>query len=161
MFCKVWISEGHESLLRFLCCKNGDLNNPLIDNEIGRHVFGGVLSPSCSNYALKKTQDDNKWKYGLETADKLNENFYVDDMLKSVASVPEAATLVKNVRSIYRAVAFRLNKFVSNSKKLLMSIPQKDRRQNAPDKKLLEIFPDNERALGVKLKMTNWGFKYT
>ena len=78
-----------------------------------------------------------------------------------MASVPEAITLVKNVRGICRAGAFRLNKFVSNSKKLLMSIPQKDRRQVAPDKKLLEIFPDNERALGVKLKMTNWGFKYT
>ena len=46
---------------------------------------------------LKKTADDNKLKYGLEAADSLNKNFYVDDMLKSVASVPEAITLVKNV----------------------------------------------------------------
>ena len=30
-----------------------------------------------------------------------------------------------------------------------MSIPQKDRREEAPDKRLLETIPDNERALGV------------
>ena len=48
-----------------------------------------------------------------------------------------------------RAGGFRLTKFVSNSKKLLMSIPQKDRRQEAPDKRLLQTIPDNERALGV------------
>ena len=30
-----------------------------------------------------------------------------------------------------------------------MSIPQRDRRQEAPDKRLLETIPDNERALGV------------
>ena len=70
-------------------------------------------------------------------------------MLKSVASVPEAITLVKNVRGMCRTGGFRLTKYVSNSKELLMSIPQKDRRQEATDQRLLERIPDNERALGV------------
>ena len=43
-------------------------------------------------------------KYGPEAADTLNKNFYVNDMLKSVASVPEAITLVKIVRGISRLV---------------------------------------------------------
>ena len=55
-----------------------------------RHTFGGVLSPSCSNYALKKTADDNKVKYGSDAPDTCNKKFYVDDMLKSVVNVPEA-----------------------------------------------------------------------
>ena len=59
----------------------GDLNNPPIDHKIGRHIYGEVSSPSCSNYALKKRADDNKVKYGPEAADTLNKNFYVDDML--------------------------------------------------------------------------------
>ena len=114
---------------------------------MGRHVFVGFLSPSCSNYALKKR--DNKLKYVLEAADTLNNNFYVDDMLKSAASVLEAITLVKNVRDLCRAGGFRLTKFVSNSKDLLMSVSQRDRRQEAPDKRLLETISNNERALGV------------
>ena len=48
-------------------------------------------------------------------------------MLKSVASVPEAITLVKNVRGMCRGGGFRLTKFVSNSKEVLISTPQKGR----------------------------------
>ena len=48
-----------------------------------------------------------------------------------------------------RAGRFRLTKFVSNSNELLISLPQKDRKQQVPDKKLLETGPDNEKALGV------------
>ena len=70
-------------------------------------------------------------------------------MLKSVASVPEAIAVVKNVRGMCRTGGFRLTKYVSNSKELLMSIPQKDRRQEATAQRLLERIPDNERALGV------------
>ena len=88
-------------------------------------------------------------KYGLEVAHTLNKNFYADDLLRSVASVPEAITLVKIVRDICRAGGFRLTKFVSNSEELLMSVPQKDRRQEAPDKRFLETIPDNGRALDV------------
>ena len=127
MFYQAWVSEEHRSLLGFLWWKDGDLNNPPIAHEIGRHVFGGVSSPIFSNYALKKTADDNKLKYGLEAAHTLNKNFQVDYMLKSVASVSEAITLVKNVRGMCRAGGFSLTRFVSNSKEVLMSTPQKGR----------------------------------
>ena len=50
MFYQVWVFKEHRSLLRFLWWKDGDLNNPPIDHEIG-HVFG-VSSPSCINYAF-------------------------------------------------------------------------------------------------------------
>ena len=62
---------------------------------------------------------------------------------------------------MFRAGGFRSTKFVSSSKELLMSIPQKDRRQEAPDKRLLETIPDNERALGVlwNIKDDKLGFQ--
>ena len=86
-------------------------------------------------------------KYGPEAADTSNNNFYVDDMLKSITRFPEAITLVKNVRGMCRTGGFRLTKFVSNCTELLMSIPQKGRRQEAPDKRSLEAVLDY--ALGV------------
>ena len=100
MFYQVCVSEEHISLLRFLWWEDGDLNNPPIDNEMGQHVFRCVSSPSCNNYDLKKTADDNKVKYGPEAADTLSKKFYVDDILESVANVPESITLVKNVRGL-------------------------------------------------------------
>ena len=41
-----------------------------------------------------------------------------------------------------------------------MSIPQKDRRQESPDKWLLEAIPDNKRALGVLWNIENDKLEY-
>ena len=67
-------------------------------------------------------------------------------MLKSVPSVPEAVLLIKNIRDMCAAGGFRLTKFVSNSKEVLLSIPEADRRQGISDKELLESSHGNERA---------------
>lgn len=50
------------------------------------HLFGGVSSPSCANFALKKTAKDNKTCFDPETVCTVNRNIYVDDCLKSVVS---------------------------------------------------------------------------
>lgn len=59
-------------------------------------------------------------KYRLEAVDTFKKNFSVDDTLKSVSSVLEVITLVKVVGGMCRASNFRLTKFVSNNKELLM-----------------------------------------
>ena len=64
------------------------------------HVFGGASSPSCSNYALRKTAADNENKYRSEVAETLRNNFYVDDMLKSVSNEETAIKLIEGVRKI-------------------------------------------------------------
>ena len=63
------------------------------------HVFEGVSSGASTNYALKRTAKKNEKKYGTETACTLRENFYVDDLLKSVNSEDDVIKLIKNVRS--------------------------------------------------------------
>ena len=64
------------------------------------HVFGGVSSGACSNYALKRTAKENEKKHVTETACTLRENVYVHDLLKSVNSEDDAIKLIKNVRSM-------------------------------------------------------------
>ena len=64
------------------------------------HVIGGASSPSCSNYALRKTATDNENKYGSEVAETLRNNFYVDDTLKSVSNEETAIKLIEGVRKI-------------------------------------------------------------
>ena len=64
------------------------------------HVFGGASSPSCSNYALRKTAADNENKYRSEVAETLRNNFYVDGMLKSVSNEETAIKLMEGVRKI-------------------------------------------------------------
>ena len=113
------------------------------------HVFGGTYSPSCSNYALKRTSIDGKDQFGLEAAKTLQNNFYVDDLLKSVAQEDQAIQLIKNVKAMCSSGGFKLTKFLSNNKRVLQCIPGKDRRKGVKDKDLIGCLP-SEQALGVE-----------
>ena len=88
------------------------------------HIFGGTSSPSCSNYALRRTARDREQKYGKEVADTLRGDFYVDDLLKSVQDKQKAIKLMKDVTAMCAEGGFWLTKFVSNSKDVLVSIPK-------------------------------------
>ena len=48
--------------------------------------------------------------------DVMQNNFYVNDKLKSVKDLDTAKTLVKNVINMSRSGRFNLTKFISNNK---------------------------------------------
>ena len=54
-----------------------------------RHNFGSKDSPTCANYALQETARDNRIQF-LEAANSVENNFYIDDYLKSSPTVNEA-----------------------------------------------------------------------
>ena len=62
------------------------------------HLFGGVSSLSCANFALKKTAEDNKEDFDPQTIETVKHNFYVDDCLKSVGSDDNAIRLARQLR---------------------------------------------------------------
>ena len=68
MFHQVHIPDDQRSLLRFLWWENGDINNPVKDYEMCVHLFGGASSPSCCNYALKRTSVDYGKAFGPDAA---------------------------------------------------------------------------------------------
>ena len=113
------------------------------------HVFGGASSPSCSNYALQKTAADNETKYETEIAETLRNDFYADDMLKSVSNEETAIKLTQGVRKICADGGFHLTKFVSNNKQVLASIPQVERRKGVLDQDLEFGMLPTEKALGI------------
>ena len=61
-------------------------------------MFGGASSPSCFNFALRKTASDNRDGYASDVTRILEINFYVDDMLKSFQTVTEAKDVIKAVK---------------------------------------------------------------
>ena len=75
MYFQILVSEKHRNFLRFLWWNDGDFSKERIDQEMCAHVFGGVSSGACSNYALKRTARENEKKYGTETSRTLRENF--------------------------------------------------------------------------------------
>ena len=58
----------------------------------------------------------------------MRSNFLADDLLKSVGDPKIAMILVKNGAGICKSAGFRLKKFISNNKELLMSIPEDQKR---------------------------------
>ena len=92
------------------------------------HVFGSLSSGACSNYALKRTAIENEQIYGKVAAETLTNYFYVDDLLKSVVDEDKAIHLIKKVRSMCLECGFNLTKFCSNSKRVLLSIPEEHRK---------------------------------
>ena len=119
------------------------------------HVFGRTLSPSCSNYALRRTSTDNEDKFGKEAAVTLEKNFYVDDLLKSVNTVKDATSIIHNVIGMCAAGGFSLKKLTSNRKEVLLSKPDEKRRKGVKDQDLSSGEISQERALS-RLKKMHW-----
>ena len=64
MFHQVRVAEEHRNFLRFLWWPNGDLSQSLHEYQMNVHLFGAISSPSCANYAVRKTADDTENEVG-------------------------------------------------------------------------------------------------
>ena len=112
-------------------------------------LFGTVTSPSCVNFALKQTAQDNEEELESNTIESIYNSFYVDDFLDSRPNAEEAIAHVKNVSEAVAKGGFKLTKWASNSRVVLSSIPEEDR---AKDVRNLDLKTDDlpiERALGM------------
>ena len=124
------------------------------------HLFGAVSSPSCENFALRKTADDNKAHFPSEVTNTVKNNFYVDDCLKSLPSEQEAVQMVRDLTALCKKGGFMLSKWISNSRAVLASIPQENRTKETKE---LDLDKDNlpmERALGLHWCVETDVFKF-
>ena len=95
MFRQVLVAPDDCHALCFLCWKHSNMFKDLVDHQILAHLFGTTSSPSCPRFALRKSAHDHQSEFDVETVDTVNPNFYVDDCLKLVSTVPEAKRLVR------------------------------------------------------------------
>ena len=79
IFLQVELPEKDRDLMRFLWWEDGDLNEPPQEYRMKVYLFGAVCSPSCANFALRKTAEDNESKYPTGVTEAVFNNFYVDD----------------------------------------------------------------------------------
>ncbi|KAK3724031.1 hypothetical protein QZH41_007681 [Actinostola sp. cb2023] len=150
MFHQVKVRNDCRDYLRFLWWDNADLEGEPKSYRMTVHLFGAVSSPGCANYGLKKTADDFREECGERAADFIKEDFYVDDGLKSVSTVEDAVSLIKDTRTLCSKGGFRLHKFTSNTTEVIQSIPKQERADGMKNLDMdVETMPI-ERALGVQ-----------
>jgi hypothetical protein len=159
MFHQVHVPDKDRDVLRFLWWPGNDLDARPEEYQMTVHLFGAKSSPTCANFALRKTATDNAEEFSENVVETIKRNFYVDDCLKSVADEDEAITLAADLRDILQRGGFRLTKWVSNSPKVVASIPEPERAGSVKD--VCPGQPTLERALGVQwnVGLDQFGFK--
>ena len=147
MFLQVKVPSEDANALQFLWWPDGELHHKAEEYQMMVHLFGAASSPSCASFTLLQTAEENKNDFSQDTINTVRRNFYVDDCLKSVRSEDQAIQLQCELRALLSKGGFHLTKFMSNSKKVLESLPESER---APSAKNLDLsHPTQERALGV------------
>ena len=159
MYYQVRVSEHQQSFIKFLWWDNHNIEEEPSDFAMCAHVFGGVSSASCSNYALKRSATDNADQYGQEAEEVVRSNFYVDDLLKSVDNPKTAMILVKNVVDMCKSGGFHLTKFISSNRELLISISEDQRRNGVKNADLIGDLPA-EKALGIQRNIPDYSFTF-
>ena len=159
MFYQVRVPSTDCDALRFLWWPEGDLFKEPEEYEMRVHLFGGASSPSCANFALKKTAKDNEADFNTKVIETVERNFYVDDCLKSVRKEDDAIDLARKLRELLARGGFKLTKWLSNSRKVIESLPESERASIVKnlDFNLCSV----ERALGVQWNIVSnrFGFK--
>ena len=158
MFHQVRVRPSDRDALRFLWWPNGDLNSPPEEYQMNVHLFGSASSPSCANFALKKTASDNAQLFSDQTIETVQRNFYVDDCLKSVGQEDEAVKLARELIDLLALGGFKLTKWLSNSKKVVEALPESERAPQIKDLDFDKI--PIERALGVRWNVSSDTFGF-
>ena len=83
MFHQVHVTQRHRDVLRFLWWKDGIVGGDIVTYRMNVNLFGGVWSPACAAYVLRRTFQDYGGHYHTAVS-KAAKNFYVDDLLHSV-----------------------------------------------------------------------------
>ena len=122
MYYQVLVPEADKNALRFLWHDQGQIKH----FRMTRHIFGGVWSGSAAMYALRHVVDDYGGYNALIDETVLN-SFYVDDCLKSGVSRNKAIEIIKGTTALLKKGGFRLTKFVSNDKDILVHVLEDER----------------------------------
>ena len=161
MFHNFKVDPEHRDFLRFLWFKDGALDQPLVEYRMNVHLFGAVSSPGVANFGLLTTAKEGRQEFGDEAADFLENDFYVDDGLKSFGSPEEAISTIKAAQSMCSSANLRLHKFASNDKSVLESLPSDDRSKDLKDLDLRHDTLPIQRSLGTYwcMESDTFGFR--
>ena len=100
--------------------------------------------PTCANYALQRTADENCKEFPRE-AGSVRNNFYMDDYLESFATSEEATERCQDLVTLLKRGGFKLMKFVRNFNLPPSLPPLQDQSPGTP-----EVCELSSHVLGLK-----------
>ncbi|XP_041460999.1 uncharacterized protein LOC121412159 [Lytechinus variegatus] len=124
------------------------------------HLFGAASSPGCANFGLKQIATNMADEISQDAAKFIQRDFYVDDGLKAVETEEEAIDLISKTKKICGHGGLHVHKVVSNSRKVLDSVPKEDRAKEVKELNLLLDHLPVEKALGVQWCVESDTFRF-
>ena len=157
MFHQVRVETQDRDSQRFLWWPDGDLSCPPVEYQMLVHVFGATSSPSVCGFALRQAAADNEIDAPPEVVQTVENIFFADDLLKSFENEDDAIRVTHMLGKLLECCSFYLTKFLSNSKRVLSTIPEQDRKisDGAIELDSLNV----ERALGVICNLQTDSFR--
>ena len=125
MFLQVGLAEKDRPFHRFLWRGLDQTKEPKV-YEFTRLPFRNTASPLGAQHALHTHAESNKEFYP-EAADTVDNAMYVDDVLDSCETIPEAKVLRKQMTELLSEAGFTLKKWMSNEVEVIKDVPIEDR----------------------------------
>ena len=160
MFHQVFVDPKDRNYLRFLWWPEGDLTKQPEVYHMNVHLFGATSSPSCAQFSLLQSAEDQQDEFDKDVRSLIVNNFYMDDCLFTAPTVQQAIYLRTQVSSLLKNRGFRLTKFLSNNKDLLQSIPEEDRAKSKTTENDGILSSSCRRILGVLWDNEEDSFKF-
>ena len=149
MFLERQVPDQDRSCLRFLWRPR--TSEPVQIYEYKRHVFGAKSSSTCAKYALKRVELDNEEEYPIAAKETQN-NFYMDDVIKSVETHEEAVEVFNQLRPLFSKHGFELKKWISNNDAFTEAIPKN--LKSISNTKQVKCEPNTEGSSVLGLQWT-------
>ena len=122
---------------------------PIYENQ--RHTFGAKSSPTYAHYALELVAIDNEDEFPI-AANTIQNNFYMDDFIKSVETPEEAIKVFKQLQHLLSKHGFELKKWITDSDLVTNANPEDLR--SIINTKQVEVEPNKESSSVLWLQWT-------
>ncbi|XP_044760886.1 uncharacterized protein LOC123318341 [Coccinella septempunctata] len=122
MFHQVVIRQENRCSQRFFWRGRDRVGKPSV-YQMNVMIFGAISSPSQAQFIKNKNADLCEEEF-TNIGRAIKRQHYVDDYLDSCDSEDEAIQLVRNVILVHKKGGFEITKWISNSQKVLKTIPE-------------------------------------
>ncbi|XP_067273612.1 uncharacterized protein [Pseudorasbora parva] len=135
--------------LRFLWFHENNPEDELTEYRMKVHVFGNSPSPAVAIYCLRRAAQEGEEEFGQDARQFVEQDFYMDDGLKSVPSPEMAIDLLKRTQDMLAGSNLKLHKLASNSKEVMKAFPSEDYANSLKELDLGASSLPMQRSLGL------------